>query len=301
MFDFNYEENFEPSSNTKQWCLYTHKTPRAFAGVNLPGLFQTTNYVWQILGFIAIFLLEGLATFWCFLEGVVITAILASIFVDLVLAIVAHLYQKDICRMQNELIYEEQENAGRIERQLKSFKLRQNFFYLLIMISAIFKIFWFFDVYRIVDATMLFIMTCYIIGAILHITCTGYALFTFIFNWKINREHNAYLDSNHTVYAFDKNSPLRTRLNSQDVHEAQVGRHQIIKDPDGHIYLETLGVLTDAELWTLIGKQVEQEHKRALAVDGVRHQILILEQDPMGVHSSKSTSTDEKHKMGVVA
>ena len=103
MFDFQYQENFEPSSNTKEWCLYTHKTEHSFSGVTLPGLFQTTYYEWQMLGFVAIFVLEGMATYWCYIEGVLITAILASIFVDILFAIVAHVFSKDIRKLKNEL------------------------------------------------------------------------------------------------------------------------------------------------------------------------------------------------------
>ena len=140
-----------------------------------------------MLGFVCVFLLEGVATYWSSREGVVITAILASIFLDLVLAVTAHVYQKSICRMKNEMVYEDDINVGAIKNKLKRIMLKQHFFYLLIFISALFKIYWFLSVYRIIDATTLFIMTCYILGAILHIICTGYAVFTFIFNRKINQ------------------------------------------------------------------------------------------------------------------
>ncbi len=298
MLEFQYDENFEPSSNTKQWWLYTHKTERSFAGVTLPGLFQTTYYEWQMLGFILIFIIEGAATYWCYQEGVIITAILASIFVDLVLAIVAHVFQKDICRMKNDLVYESDVAIGAIKRKLASTLLKQRFFYLLIFISALFKIFWFFSVYGIVDATTLFIMTCYLIGAILHITCTGYAIFTFIFNRKLAREHNRYLDSKHKEFAFDPSRPLRSKLSAEQLIETEVGRHAIVKGEDGRFYLETFGVLTDAQLWAMIGKQIEPEQKRSLAVDGVKHQILILQQDPTG---EIQESPSEAGGLGIVA
>ena len=300
MIDIDNNENFEPSSETKVWWLYTHKTPHKIAGVLLPGVFQTTNYVEQILGFIAIFLLEGLATFWCFSEGVIITAILASIVVDLVLALVAHLYQKDICRLQNELIYEEQNKQGAIALKLKSLKLRQNFFYLLIMISAIFKIFWFYDVYRIIDATTLFIMTCYIVGAILHITCTGYVLFTFRFSLKMKSEYKKFLKSNQTEYVRTKASQ---KLNYKGIKEVVAGPHRVTKRKDGQIYLETLGVLTDKELRGLILNQPDAESQGAMAKAGVRHQISMLGQDmtTKETQSNKNNATEEEPKMGVVS
>ena len=293
MYDFQFSENFEPSQNTKKWCLYTHKGTSTFAHLQLPGFFQTTYYEWQILGFIGIFLIEGLATYWCFLEGVIITAILASIFIDLVLAVVAHMFQKSICKMKNELFHEGETVSGAIKRRLSATKLRQRFFYLLIFVSALFKIFWFLNVYGIVDATTLFIMTCYLIGAILHITCTGYALFTFVFNRKIKNEHDKYDDSERKVFAFNDKDPLRTQLSSNTLHEAEAGRHRITNADDGNMYLETFGVLSDSELWTMIGRQIEPERKRTLAIDGVRHQMLILEQDPMDT-VEKPTKTSDK-------
>ena len=61
MYDFQFSENFEPTKNTKKWALYTHKSTSTFAHLQLPGLFQTTYYEWQIFGVIGIFLVEGLA------------------------------------------------------------------------------------------------------------------------------------------------------------------------------------------------------------------------------------------------
>lgn len=244
-------------------------------------------------------MLEGLATYWSFIEGVIITAILASIFIDFVLAITSHLFQQDICKMKNELIWADDKRVGAISNKLKSAKQKQHFFYLLILISALFKIFWFYNVYTIIDATTLFIMTCYIIGAILHITCTGYAIFTFLFNTKINREHKKYQNTMRKEFAFDEREPLRSdALNSADLNPAEVGRHRLVKANDGKFYLETFGVLTDSDLRSLIGRQTNPEQRRSLAIDGVKHQMLILQQDPKIGQTANHLTITSQQKAG---
>ncbi len=282
MYEFQPEETFEPSSGTKEWALYTHKTEHSFAGVSLPGLFQTTYYEWQIIGFIGIFLLEGVATYWCFKEGVIITAILASIFVDVVLAVTAHVFQKDICRIKNELVYEEDLQAGVRKRRLKRKVLWQTFFYILILISAMFKVYWFFSVYRIPDATTLFVTVCYVVGGVLHIICTGYAVFTFIFNRKINGEHTRFVESNGKSFSFDPTKPLRHPIGSPKLIEVPDGRQRITKEGDGNYYFYTQGVLTDSKLRELIARQDTPDQRATVAREGVKHQITILKQSPEG-------------------
>jgi len=54
------------------------------------------------------------------------------------------------------------------------------------------------------------------------------------------------------------------------------------KGEDGKFWLFTYGVLTDPQLRELIARQPQPEQKRMLAIDGVRHQIVILDQGPEG-------------------
>jgi hypothetical protein len=281
MFDFQPNETFEPSSSTKHWCLYTHKTEHSFAGVPLPGLFQTTHYEWQVAGFLAIFLLEGTATYWAYRMGVIITAILASIFIDLVLAVVAHAFQSPICRLRNELVYEEDEVASALRMQLKKFIRRQRAFYSLIALSAMFKFLWFFSVYSAFDATALFVFTCYTLGAVLHMNSTGYAIFTLIFARKIRGEHIEYIETNARSFCY-KPDPLKHALGENSLVSVVVGKHEIKEEPGDGYWLSTSGVLTDAELREMIAKQHTADQRRTVAIEGTRSQIVILKQGPEG-------------------
>ena len=279
MNEFNYEENFAPSRTTKDWWLWTHKSPQKISGVSVPGLFQTTHYEWQLIGFFSIFLLEGIATFWSFTFGVAITAILVSIFVDVVLAIVAHIWHKEICRLKNENVFTEGERNTANGQKISRLKLVTYFFYLLILGSAGFKCFWFFSVYsigHIFDSTALFIFVCYALGAILHITCTGYAFYTLIFKIKIRGEHNAYINSDGAEHSFNVTTPLKGLIETKmQLHPTEVGRHKIVKEDDGKFYFHTFGILTDKELRQFIGRQIEREQKRTVASEGVKHQYTI--------------------------
>ncbi len=199
------------------------------------------------------------------------------IFVDLVLAIVAHLWHKEICRLKNENVYTEKEKNTANEQKITKLRVFTYFFYLLILASAFVKCFWFFDTYMILDSTALFVFVCYIIAAILHITCTGYAIFTFAFKIRIGREHNAYINSDGKKLTFDK--PLSGHIETNiDVDLAEVGRHKIIKGQDGSYYFLTQGILTDKELREFIFRQKSREQQRVIATAGVEHQYKIWQQ-----------------------
>jgi hypothetical protein len=43
-FEFDPTERFVPSNDTKKWGLYTHKSRNIYAGVVLPGFYQTTYF-----------------------------------------------------------------------------------------------------------------------------------------------------------------------------------------------------------------------------------------------------------------
>jgi hypothetical protein len=280
MFEFQYNENFEPTRSVKEWWLYTQKTPTTFAGVPLPGFFQTTNYEWQVTGFFTIFLLEGLATYWCYYEGVAITAILVSIFVDIILALVAHRFQRPIAQLKNELVFTENTSNKAKQKILTGKKLWQNFFYLLILISALFKFLWFFLVYQVFDTTTLFIFVCYILAALLHIICTGYAVFTFIFLRKIRSQHNQYIRSEGTEFAFNPDNPFPSKIYTQiKLEPVIVGRHELANLNNGDFYFKTKGILLDKELFEMIGRQTSPEQRRTVAIEGVKHQNAILQQN----------------------
>ena len=277
MFRFNPDEDFEPSSVTKQWNYYTHKTKHRFAGITLPGLFDTTHYEWQIMGFFTILILESIATYVCWDYGIRIPLIILSIVIDIVLAISSHVFQKKICEYENNLICATREEVGKFENMLASVKFWKIFFLVLIYFSWIFKSYWFFSVYDIFDITTLAVFVFYFLGALLHCLCTGYAWYTSVFYYKVRREYNKYLNSQHRTY---KNRiEYKTDLGTTTLTEARIGRHKIQKESNKY-FLISSGLLTDAELRALIVDQVQSEPMRIVATIGVKHQLMISGNEP---------------------
>ncbi|HYK04048.1 MAG TPA: hypothetical protein VE974_20000 [Thermoanaerobaculia bacterium] len=291
MFTFQAGEEFEPSATTKRWWLFTHKTERTVAGITLPGLFQTTHYEWQLFGFLCIFLLEGFAIWQSHTEGVVITAILTTILLDFVLAVISHAFQAPICRLKNELVYASADDEGRLKRQLRRRRLWQQFFYLLILISAGLKVYWFYSVYQQFDAKAIFIATCYILGGILHIFCTGYAVFTAIHESKLRGEHNQYLDSGRKNFKIKDEMteiipieciPGKTGYAQVELDDLPAATERTSNGASGRVSrLRTKGILTDGDLHWLIAFQKADEQMRTLATYGVKHQMEILYQEPV--------------------
>jgi len=276
---FRYDEDFMPSRTTRKQWQSTHKTPKQVDGVTLPGLFQTTYFGLHVTGFFLIIILEGLATYWSFIKGTAITAILVSIFIDIVLALLAHLTVGANLAYKNELIFE----SDTVKRQAIQFKIKGNNFFsaifrVLILISAVFKFIWFYWVYLVFDSAALFVLACYLIGAVLHIYCTGYAWYTAFFKIRLWLEHRAYIKSNRLKYFFDKNHP-GTSLpfdTTIAINETEVDRHKIVKDAGGQYIFQTYGILTDNQLMTFIGRQGNAEQRRAVAINGVKHQHSML-------------------------
>ena len=62
-FQFDPNHNFEPSKQAKEAWLYTKKSSANFAGVQLPGLFDSVGYSVQMAAFIGILILEGVPTY----------------------------------------------------------------------------------------------------------------------------------------------------------------------------------------------------------------------------------------------
>lgn len=279
MEEFRYDEDFMPSRTTRKQWQSTHKTPKQVDGVTLPGLFQTTYFGLHVTGFFLILILEGLATYWSYIKGTAITAIMVSIFIDLVLALLAHLKVGTNLAYKNELIFE----SNTVKRQAIQYKIKSNNFFsaifiVLILISAVFKFIWFYWVYLVFDSAALFVLACYLIGAALHIYCTGYAWYTAFFKIRLSIEHKAYINSGGNKFKFSKNIPeLSLPFDTTiSINETEVDRHKLIKDSGGNYLFQTFGILTDKQLMTFIGRQSNAEQRRAVAINGVKHQHSML-------------------------
>ena len=107
MEEFIYSQNFEPSRQLKKWWRSTHKTTIPITGtLIMPGLVQTTSYIWHFIGVVAIAVLE----FWAFntglKQGMRANWVLVAMIIDVGLAILAHYPQSKICEIKNRIFVE---------------------------------------------------------------------------------------------------------------------------------------------------------------------------------------------------
>jgi len=279
-FEFDPSQTFMPSEATRKWGLYTHKSPHVYAGIVLPGFFQTTYFTFHLIGFIAIFILEGLAILWSFEEGSSIAIILGLAFFDIFLAVMSHRKHNEIVLCKNRILFEkDQVNKTNHQRNLIKYNRYKNFFYFLIMGSAFAKFYFFFSIYFFFNAVSLLIMFLYLLGGLLHISCTGYAVFTIIFYWMISRERNKYLDSQGATLSYGINKePFVHPIESAQkliLTPVEVDAHKII-EKDGNYYFETNGILNDSQLARMISRQKDENAKREVAINGIAHQYSIL-------------------------
>ena len=287
-FDFPPDQDFVPSKETKNFWLYTKKSQRTFGGVTLPGLFETVGYPTQMLAFFAVLLLEVVPTVYGVTQGVMWQAFVASIFVDIFLAIVAHLWHDKICRYKNELVNADlgvEKEA--LKRKINRYNLYTYFFYVLIMVSGVLKSYYFFDAYMVLDAIAGAVLVCYLLGAVLHIAYTGYFLYTSRFNHKIQAEYSEYVSSYKEYVSSGGQKfkdgtgaiaqPLFADETLVNVVPTVSGNHKIFKlDSDEKYYLQTNGMLTDNELANLIIRQPFNA-QGLIARSGLKRQMEILE------------------------
>lgn len=275
-FHFDPNHNFEPSKQAKEAWLYTKKSTANFAGVQLPGLFQSVGYSVQMAAFIGILILEGIPTYLGYDNGVNITGILAAIFIDIMLAILSHWWHDKVCLFENELIVEN--NPVRkefLKRQVSKYKLRGYFFYFIILMSAAFKFYIFFEVYATMDTTSIFVLSCYLLGALLHIGYTGYFFYTSVYNYKMQKENDKFIISNGIQFGITGSLEQPIETANVELKETSAGKHKIIKKADNKYYFVTYGVLLDNELAALIGVQPTVA-QTIVAREGLKHQLLIL-------------------------
>jgi hypothetical protein len=277
-FEFDPSESFVPSKETKKWGLYTHKSRHIYAGIILPGFFQTTLFTFHLIGFFSIFILEGLAILWSFEEGSSIAIILGLAFFDIFLAIMAHRKHNEIVLNKNYVLFLEGERKTNYQRKLSSLNLYKNFFYFLIMFSAIAKFYFFFSIYFFFDAVSLLILFLYLLGGLLHVTCTGYAIFTLIFYRMISKERSKYLDSEGRDSTYDRNNPFEQVISTSEgirLQPVEIDFHKIV-ERDGQYYFQTFGVLNDRQLGNMINRQIDDNARRLVAIEGIKHQEKIL-------------------------
>ena len=280
-FEFEPGRNFEPSIPTKKAWLYTKKKPSTLAGIQLPGLFETVDYSTQIAAFLGILILEGIPTFYGVGEGVLWQGILAAIFIDIFLAIVSHSWHHKLCENENKLVIETDANTkNNLEKEIASLKIKSRIFYLLIVISGIFKFYLFYDAYMTFNTITIAVFVCYMLGSILHISYTGYFFYTSIFNFKIQKEFKEHRLSNGQKHHFigANLQPMEADIANPNPNliETTAGLHSITKNGNGQFELKTSGVLLDKELAALVAFQQGSTAQGIVARTALRRQLTIL-------------------------
>lgn len=267
---------FDPSRSTKMFWLYTKKNQLDF-GVTLPGLCETTGYSTQMLAFFGILVLEIAPTVYGIAQGLLWQAVAAAILIDIFLAIVAHLWHDKILLAKNQLVITPNAIATQnLRRQIGRYTFYTNFFYFLIFLSGCVKFFFFYIAYLYFDAIAGAILVSYLLGGILHITYTGYFLYTSRFYWFVHNEYKQYLNTNALRYSVNAPSiqPITTDGANVQFNMITKGLHRIFKGTDGTYFFETLGIMTDKELVGFIGAQQNAIARDVIAREGLSQQLL---------------------------
>ena len=269
---FEYHQNFQPSQWLLKFWLYTRKAKRTSYDVYRPGLFDDPVIIWSALGFMFIIILEGIATMKIY-RYVDIDAILISILLDIILAVIAHLFNKPIVIYRNKMVYADAKEKDSLALKIKALKSFQIFFYLLIIVNGFFKFYWFFRVYQSFDVTTILVFVAYMLGAILHIFSTGYFLFTLAFYILFTFQKLKYRWSGQKKFvAGERSSDIDANV---PLEEVRVGKHTIYKDKNKYV-LKSRGILLDEQLDELIGRQRDPQAQKIVGTQGVKHQLKFI-------------------------
>ncbi|QJD78877.1 hypothetical protein [Spirosoma rhododendri] len=277
---------FDPSLSTKRRWFYTKKNELNF-GVTLPGLCETTDYSTQMLAFFGILLLEIIPTVYGIAQGLLWEAVAAAILIDIALAIASHLWHNKILVAKNQLVITSNPiQIQNIQGEISKYKIWTNFFYALIFLSGCIKFAFFYVAYIYVDAISGAVLVCYLLGAVLHITYTGYFIYTSRYYWFVNSEYNQYLKTGGGRFAINivNKQPILVDGAQVALNTAQIGLHRISVDSKGTYFFETLGIMTDKELVGFINAQQSQIAQSVIAKEGLKHQLQSLGILPNGVN-----------------
>jgi hypothetical protein len=275
---------FEPSLSTRRRWLYTKKNELNF-GITLPGLCETTDYSTQMLAFFGIILLEVVPTIYGIAQGLLWEAVAAAILTDIFLAIIAHIWHDKILLAKNQLVVTTNPIAIKnLHRSISKYKFWTNFFYVMIFFSGCVKFAFFYVAYVYLDAIAIAILISYLLGAVLHVSYTGYFLYTSRYYWFVNSEFNQYLNTNGGKFmaiAINK-QPISVDGASIQFNTVAIGLHNISKDNNNIYYFETLGILTDKELVSFINAQQNIIAQNVIAREGLLHQLRLFNAVPAG-------------------
>lgn len=302
MLDINPELNFEPSKTTKALWRYVRTSPTTFGGVTLPGLFQSSNFALDTFGFALALGLEGWGLVNLLQVGHLDPLFVVFLFaLDLVFAVCRHLPVGGIRERENRLVVvDDPAEKEKLLSEIRQRRLVMLLFTLLMLCIALFKVLSFQalqggDFNGLTAA----ILVSYLITWVLHISVTGNFLFGLCTAAFLRYDQARFVRGGHSrpaalsVTTYRRHSfPSRVPLASVKVY-----RHTLEPvAPDNRTYeLRTWGMLTDDQLHSLIGAQADSEAKRQVAVQGLTHQLDILQSAPPRSQESSGTRSGEAH------
>lgn len=285
---------FNPSHSTQKFWLYTKKN-ESNNGIALPGLCQTVEYSTQMLAFFGVLLLEIAPTVYGISQGLLWQAVAAAIFIDVILAVIGHWWHKEMILAKNKLVITTNSiSQQKIKQSISKYQSYTNLFYFLIFSSGCLKFFFFYSAYIFFDAIALGVLFCYLLGAVLHITYTGYFLYTSRFYWLIWNEYKQYMYEEKYSILDPVIQPINTSGTNIKFDLISVGLHKIYMKDDGIFYLSTFGIMTDTELSNFIKTQQNRIAQDIIAREGLSQQLLIMGELDRGDNNSP-TSYNQLH------
>lgn len=194
----NPPENFEPGETTKRLLLYVNKKEKNIPGTNWPGLIEDTHYAAILIFTFIALVLEWVGLFFI-IDAIgieteeVFMAIAAFVLLDVLFALALHWVKVGpVCFYENKILtlplFQETNGLAKnqaIHTEYKGKITRAKVFGfilgLLIWTVAATKSFLFFSLVVAnggqMNSQVIFIFTSYMVVALIHVTCTGYALF----------------------------------------------------------------------------------------------------------------------------
>ncbi len=267
--------NFMPDGKILRAWLTTSKTSMVSYGVQRPGCYNEPS-VNATLGVIILLALEFTATYLAKDSGTSINIIIALVVIDVFFAFMAHYWSGDVALLRNQLVFADEMESDNIQTQITRLTHIKYLFNGLIVVSALFKWLLFYLVYEIIDGTTYTVFAFYCTGALLHITCTGYAISYWRLKWMLDKQFSVFKKSTGKTHSFDRKNPVLTKINGPAcINEVTTYKHDIVKR-NNDFYFATTGILLDTELAELIARQNNAEAQRVLSIEGVKLQLNML-------------------------
>lgn len=273
--------HYFPGDDLLRLWLYTSKTSIVtMGGVTRPGLFSTTNLSWHVLSLLGILILECIATYLAWDEGVNITIIIVFILLDFVFAILFHLgLQNKIKLLENQkLLLRSVPAIVENDKRLKFLKFLKFIGHLILFISGFLKIYF---CYRDVffgqfTSIFFFITVLYLLAALLHCISTGYLFFGLLFNIKDSGRRTKFYESGEVEFVAEH--PFRELINNPDkiAIELKEFNNCSINMDGAEYFFNSESYLSDSDLKLLIDHQRSDTGKRLIALEGLRFQLIQL-------------------------